>query len=373
MNPASTRISPDLDDESWFRAFRQKTTALRVPVAAMLEITSRCNLKCQHCYLGDQTEQHRKRASEMSTDEVKGVIDQLVQNGCLTLTITGGDPMMRKDFADIYRYAREQGLMVTVFCDGILVTEAIMELFRDLPPRKVEVSLYGATAATYETVTRVPGSFPRACAGIRRLIDGGVTVELKTVLMTLNRHELSQMAEWAKELGVSFRFDGAIFPCLPDGAREPLDLRVSPEVLVEEEMKNPRMREVWRKKHELASASTPSQEMYSCGAGASALYVDPFGNLSPCLMTTQHRHSLKDRPLSRIWGEEIRDFRLKKRCAGSDSALGGSLRGLCSHCPAFNALETGDENVDSPYAAQLAKLRLKHLAQSDVNAPQGTI
>ena len=359
-----SRISGDLDDAEWFRAFRAKATALRVPVAAMIELTSRCNLKCVHCYLGDQVEQHRKRASEMTTGEVKGVIDELVAHGCLTLTLTGGDPMMRKDFAEIYRHARERGLLVSVFCDAILVTDRILDLFRELPPRKVEVSLYGATPGTYEAVTRVPGSHARAVAGIRRMLSAGIHVELKTVLMTLNQHELRQMADWAEELGVNFRFDGAIFPCLPDGAREPLDLRVSPERLVREEMANPRIRARWKKMHELAESSPVPSTQYACGAGASALYIDPHGNLSPCLMTTNHRHSLKGKSLGRLWNDEIRTFREKPRCAGSSSLLAGSLRGLCSHCPAFNALETGDENKDSPYAVEIARLRLKHLTEA---------
>lgn len=350
------------EDRAWLDQLKGSAHAKRIPLAAMLELTSRCNLKCQHCYLGPQSEQHKKRALEMSTKQAKQVIDQLVEQGTLTLTITGGDPMMRQDFPAIYRYAREKGLLVTVYCDAILVNDRIEALFREFPPRKVEVSVYGATEETYETVTRVKGSFQKACTGINRLLEMGVHLELKTVLMTLNLDELSMMKEWAATLGVPFRFDAAIFPCLPDNAKEPLDLRVDPERVVQEEMQDPDVRKKWTEKFLRAETAADDGSLYSCAAGGSALYVGPQGHLSPCLMTTHHRFDLKKKPLKDLWENEMQEFRNKKRTK-TETGLAGPLRGLCSHCPAFNFLETGDEELDSPYGMELARIRHQHLTQ----------
>src|SRR4030095_7360725 len=206
----------------------------------VLESRSRCNLRCVHCYLGPQEEQQKKRAAEMSTAEVEALIDQMVEAGTLYLTITGGDPMMRPDFPAIYRHAKQAGLLVTVFFDGVLVTERIIELFRDLPPSLVEVSIYGATAETYERVTRVPGSYEKFRAGLDRLRAAGLRLGLKSVLMTLNQHEMVAMETMAEEWGGRFRYDSAIFPCLPDHSQGPLDLRVPPAEAVAIEMANPR-------------------------------------------------------------------------------------------------------------------------------------
>ncbi len=352
-------VAENLNDREWLEKFRLNAARRVVPVGALMELTSRCNLRCQHCYLGPQDEQQKKRNQELTSGQVKANIDELVKAGCLTLTITGGDPMMRRDFAEVYRYAREQGLLVSVFCDGILVTEKIITLFREFPPRRVEVSIYGATEETYETVTRVPGSFEHAKRGIQRLLDAGIHLELKTVLMALNKHELEMMQDWAAELGVSFRFDAAIFPCLPDNAVEPLDLRVSPEEVVEKEMASPLMRERWLKKFQLGVDAPADDRLYSCGAGRSALYINPFGELSPCVMTTHVRHKLGEKPLQQLWDEEFQAFRDKK-ATRSGSALHGPLKGMCSHCPAFNLLENGDEETDSDYGLKLVELRLKY-------------
>jgi radical SAM protein with 4Fe4S-binding SPASM domain len=171
------------------------------------------------------------------------------------------------------------------------------------------------------------------------------------------------MRDWATELGVPFRFDGAIFPCLPDNSTEPLDLRVAPEEVVRREMADPRVREGWAKKLEGSLKHEPTEELYSCAAGGSALYVGPHGDLSPCLMTTHYRFDLKKKPLKAFWNNELKGFREKKR-ACSDTAATGPLRGLCSHCPAFNYLENGDEEVDSAYGVKLAELRLDFLTEN---------
>src|SRR5947208_2904405 len=115
-----------MTDSEWMSDFRNRIADERVPLSATLELTSRCNLKCVHCYLGPQEEQWKKRSQEMSTEKVLGIIDEMVAAGTLYLLITGGDPMVHRDFARVYRYAREHGLLVTVFCDGILVNDEIL-------------------------------------------------------------------------------------------------------------------------------------------------------------------------------------------------------------------------------------------------------
>ncbi len=356
MNPRNAD-RPSID---WTLGFRTRAYADRIPISATLELTSRCNLRCRHCYLGNQEEQHSKRSQERDTAAVLASLDEWAAAGCLYLLITGGDPMMRKDFAQVYRHARELGMLVTVFCDGILVTPAIIELFKELPPRKVEVSIYGSTPETYETVTRVPGSHANAWRGIRRLHDNGIRIGLKTVLMSLNKHELDAMRDQARELGVPFRYDSAIFPCLPDGSNQqaPLDLRVSPEEIVAHDLGDPDRRRQWQEKIEATAKLPEDDRLYTCGAGATSFYIDPFGNLSPCLMTTHYRYRQDGKAFREVWDTDLMEIRKKKK-TGKKSCLTGGLRGACSHCPAFNFLETGDEEVESDHTRKTVELRMK--------------
>ncbi|MCE9614648.1 MAG: radical SAM protein [Lentisphaerae bacterium] len=363
-----TTMADPATSRAWIARLREKAARERVPVSALLELTSRCNLRCVHCYLGPQDEQQRKRDQEMDTAQACDAIDQLGAAGCLYLTITGGDPMMRKDFPAIYRHARQQGLLVSVYCDGILVHDGILALFRELPPRNVEISLYGATAATYESVTRVPGSHAGAMRGIRALLDNGIRVSLKTVLLTINQHELDAMERFAAELDVPFRFDGAIFPCLPNGDLAPLQVRLNPSQVVALEMRDPARRAAWRKAWEAAQqAPADGRRVYTCGAGQSSLYIDPYAQVSPCLMTTHHRFSLREKPLRELWQQELAAVR-QKVYTSADQAPPAHLRGVCAHCPGVNRLETGSETTESPFVLELARLRHAAIAEA---APAG--
>ncbi len=345
-----------ITDVQWVDSFRARAIRNRTPISATLELTSRCNLRCQHCYLGDQADQHRKRSLERGTEAVKASLDEWAEAGVLYLTITGGDPMMRRDFAEIYRHARELGMLVTVFCDGILVTDRIISLFNELPPRKVEISIYGGTAETYEKVTRVPGSHANAWKGIHRLLDAGITVALKTVLMTLNEHELDMMRNQAQELSLEFRHDAAIFPCLPDQSKEPLDLRVKPDRVVEADMADEATRLMWKNKIEQTAKAPESDALYTCGAGATGFYSDPYGALSPCLLTTHYRYEQGERRFQDLWNTELGEIRKIKKTR-RDNSFSGCWRGACSHCPAVNFLETGDEEVESEYMRETVRKR----------------
>lgn len=345
----------------WTAGFRARTAQARIPVAAMLELTRRCNLRCAHCYLGDQAEQHRLRDRELAGATVKAALSEWAAAGCLYLTITGGDPMLRPDFAEIYRHARELGLIVVVFCNGTLVTEEIVALFREWPPRKVEISLYGATAATHDAVVGSPGAHAKAWAGIRRLHAGGIRVALKTMLLTTNVHEFEAMQRQAADLGVDFRHDAALFPCLPDGSATPLAFRVSPEEAVRCDMATPESRDTWRTKIDESAANPETDRLYACSAGLTSFHADPFGGLSPCLLATNYVCSSAGRPFSAAWSGELADIRRRRRTRDGGS-LAGPLRGACSHCPAFNRLETGHEELESEDMQQLARLRYAAVA-----------
>jgi radical SAM protein with 4Fe4S-binding SPASM domain len=345
----------NLSDTEWGESFHRRIAAQRVPLSGLLELTSRCSLRCVHCYLGPQDAIWPKGDEELTTAEVIGIVDQLVEAGCLYLSITGGDPMVRPDFAEIYTHARKKGLLVTILCNGILVKEPIVELFKRYPPTSVEISLYGATAETYEAITKVKGSYAKCLEGIRRLVEADVRVRLKTVHLTLNTHELGAMRELAASFGLGFRTDSAIFPFLPDRDPEVLKLRVTPEQAVASEIADPGHLKAWGE-HLAKTKLDPLEEIYVCGAGVTDFYIDPYGYASPCLMTTQYRHSLRERTFASLWATELRQHKGQKPQEGY-GCNSCDMRGACTGCPAFNYLENGEEDVKSDYVCKTTELR----------------
>ncbi len=349
-----------MNQVEWMEEYRRRLARRRVPISVTFELTRRCNLRCIHCYLGPQESQLEAASGEMDTAQVKGVIDEIVAAGCLYLLLTGGDPMMRKDFGEIYRYAREQGLIVTVFCDGMLVDDAIIDLFREFPPHMVEISIYGASESTYETVTRVKGSFKRCLDGIHRLLDAGIQVGLKTILMTVNVHEIEAMREMADGMDVMFRMDAAIFPCLPANDHSPLDLRVDPSLAAAKELSDSETERGWRKYMAERASLPPSESLFVCGAGVTGFCIDPFGWASPCLMMSHERYDLLERGVDEVWNEEL--SRLQDRVPRPEYACSScEMRTACTVCPAFNYLETGEEDVRSDYVCATTVARWQHL------------
>ena len=143
---------------------------LRQPVNGTFELTERCNLACRMCYVCQSSGDAARRTKELSAAAWLELARQAVDNGMVFLLLTGGEVFLRPDFFEIYTPLTRLGLILTLFTNGTLITEAVAERLAEAPPSRTEITLYGATAATYEAVTGVPGSYARCCAGIEALV-----------------------------------------------------------------------------------------------------------------------------------------------------------------------------------------------------------
>ncbi len=338
-----------------FGRIQKRARAERLPVTASLALTHRCNLRCVHCYArGDVS-------AECSATEWVGMIDQLADAGCLFLLLTGGEPLLRPDFSLIYRHACERGLIVTVFTNATLVSESIISLFRDLPPRIVDVSLYGLSAETYGRVTGSAEAMDRCWQGVRALHDAGIRIGLKTVVLRSNRHELAAMQEAARALGVRFRLDVGVFPGY-GGARSPLDERLTPAEAAELELGDAGRAADWaalydRHRHEFGPGP-----LYRCGAGLTHAHVDPRGTLHPCLMAAHVEAPLVGRGFGPAWAE-IGASLSDRRTPNDSACLTCDKHVLCGYCPGFNHLESGDEALACAFQCELGQERYRRLAR----------
>ncbi|MBN1513470.1 MAG: radical SAM protein [Phycisphaerae bacterium] len=348
------------ENREWLSAFNARAARARVPVAGMIELTRRCSLRCVHCY-------NRSAAPaagpEMTAEQVKHLVDEVVAAGCLYLTITGGDPMIRSDFPEIYAYARTRGLVVHVLCSGTLVTPHILDVFAQYPPSSVEITIYGSKAETHDRVTGVAGSFDVTWHSVRTLIAENVYVALKTLLMTHNIDEVPDIRSMAREVGCRHRVDPLVFPRFGDGERAPLGLRVPPEAVVACEMADERIREGWRKAYEKMKDLPSAEHLYECGAGRTCFFIDASGRMSPCLMMPYDKHDVLERGFEASWAE-MAGLREKKVTAEYPCRDCG-MRVLCPTCPAVNRLENGSETVPCEYACRIANLRRDMLVSEE--------
>ena len=339
----------------------------RIPLFGTLETTFRCNLNCIHCYVNAPAHAPEIQMRELSTDRLLHLMDEMADQGCLNLLLTGGEVLIRPDFPEIYRYAVLKGLRVTVFTNGTLVTDEIVSLFKETPPHGVEITLYGMSRETYERITRVPGSFDECIQGIMRLFHAKIPLRLKSMIMTWNVHELKAMRIFSQNLGLKFRHDGLLNPRV-DGGAMPIDkLQLSPEQLAAIDLENPVLRQRLRDAFNdasMVSTGEPSEDgcdhRYNCGAGKVTFNVDPYGRLQMCQLARKSFFDLKSGSFEKGWMECLPAIRSRLRDKPSvcDSC---SLSRFCQSCAGAAELEKQDPDKPIERFCHLTHIRMHKL------------
>src|SRR6267143_1292234 len=210
---------PDLTE--WLS---QKTEALRIPLSVHVDLTMRCNERCIHCY------RVIERRPELTTDELKALVDDLARAGTLYLLFSGGEVFLRPDLFELIEHARRLHFDIRLKSNALLVTREKAARLRAVGVRQVDISIYSADPAVHDQVTKVPGSLERSLEGAALLRDAGVTVKLNCPLMTQNVGRYRDIQALAERLGVRCGFDPMI-TAKNDGDTAPVALRITPRDL----------------------------------------------------------------------------------------------------------------------------------------------
>jgi radical SAM protein with 4Fe4S-binding SPASM domain len=346
--------------QDWSLSVHDRVVAQRVPIDGSIEVTRRCNLTCVHCYNNLPLSDQQARRTELTYGEHCRILEEMAAEGCLWLLYTGGEVFVRKDFLDIYAYAKKSGFLITLFTNATLITPSVAEYLAAWRPFSAEVSLYGCTAATHDRVTGVAGSFDRTMRGVRLLMEVGVPPLLKTMVLKPNTHEIWDIRRFVEEeLGLEFRFDAMINPRV-DTSLAPLSMRLSPTEVVELDLKEPNRKYEWVKFCEHFKGpdhnSEEGGELYACGGSHNAFAIDAYGKLSTCVLWHGETYDLRKGSFKEGWEE----FLLKvsrKKATRKTKCLACALRSMCGMCPANGVLECGDAEAPVDFLCQVAHLR----------------
>jgi radical SAM protein with 4Fe4S-binding SPASM domain len=339
-------------------SLHKKFTDKRVPMDATLEVTRRCPLECQHCYNNLPMGDLAARKRELTKEEYFKLLGDLAEMGVIWLLFTGGEIFARKDFLEIYAFAKQKGFLITLFTNGILINESIADYLREFPPFAIEITLYGRTKRTYEALTQRPGSYDRCMRGIQLLLDRGLPLKLKTVGTKINRHEVAAMKEFAEqELGVEFKFDSLMNPRI-DCSQAPLNVRLSPEDVVALDMYWSEVAEGHRKvlASEIGKAPAPFNTVYSCGGGLKSFAIDPYGHMSICVISHQDTYDIREGGARAGWEHFLLNVRQRKATRPT-KCTNCRLHSVCSMCPANGELENGDPESPVEFLCEVAHLR----------------
>ncbi|MFQ5876150.1 MAG: radical SAM protein [Acidobacteriota bacterium] len=345
----------------WGNAVRRASRGTRLPLSGSFEITFRCNLRCVHCYIPDFSGR-----GELTTGEVKRVLDEIADAGCLWLLLTGGEILTRKDFPEIYLHAKRRGFLLTLYTNGTLLDARTADLLAEYPPLGTEITLYGLSDETYLRTTGFPGRFTAVRRAIDLLLERGLRLALKAVAMEPLSGEIHRMEEFCRSIGVPFRYDPIIHARL-DGSLAPTKARPAPERVVGYDGDDPARMAEWRKYYERYVLEAPRTDLLlSCGAGLNSFHIDPKGVLLTCEALPLNGYDLRRGSFLEGWYGIVGELRDRRAAAGNVCA-GCELRGMCDRCPATATLETGSPDGWIPYFCEITYRRAALLERANGN------
>ncbi len=286
----------------------EKSPAKRLPLAGQWELTCRCNLKCLMCYT-DPFNTPERIKEELRYEEIVRVLDELHEAGCLELTFTGGEPLARPDFMQIYDEAHRRGFRLTIFTNGTLITPKVAARWAVARPQSVEISLHGVSAAVFEGVTQISGSLQRCLKGIELLMAQRIPLVLKTVGLTVNQEEILTVKRYVDALGdgVTWRFGQYMRDDLARSGA-PFQFQLPEEELQALERRDPQL---WEAKCEEIMRSESITK--ACGGGQLTFHIDAYGQLQLCSNNRRANYDLRTGSFRRGFYEVLPTFPCPRR------------------------------------------------------------
>lgn len=323
------------------------------PGRAMFEVTKRCVQRCVHCYIDDFSGE-----GELNTEEAKSVLRQLFELNCLEVTFTGGEVFMRKDFLELLRYARELHFSIVIYTEANLINEEIADQLKAISPWRVEVTLLGHDPELHDRLTQVKGSFDRSLRGIRLMLERGIKVTGKTILMKDNIESYPQIRALFDELGVHHFVDPLITP-KSGGDCSVVDRRIDRDEmksLLGDDSIAPGTIMLGTSMY--SDAMNQSRDLPMCKAGLSFVHIDADGSVLACVALPVPAGNIRQQPLGEIWDnaelfQKLRQTTMKDLDTCSDC----ELYVLCYRCPGLALLEDGDMYGPSKTGCQNAEIK----------------
>jgi radical SAM protein with 4Fe4S-binding SPASM domain len=328
----------------------------RQPVNGTFELTSRCNLVCRMCYVRSSASDHVLREKELSATTWISLARQAVDKGMVFVLLTGGEVFLRSDFFNIYEPLTRMGLMITLFTNGTLISDAGAARLAQAPPTRTEITLYGATAATYDAVTGVRGSYARCCAGIEALVARGIPPAIKATVTRQNVSELEAMRQMARNWGLPFS-GSWLLSRRPDGtASEVEDCRLSISSGVALEVAEDELACV----HEptrptLRASSVGNDNNFPCYAGKAGFLINAAGEMNVCVALPRPAARPLEIGFSAAW-EQVQRY-VDSAPHAASACLACNAQGYCSRCPAWSLIESGTLAGPVPYLCEIARGR----------------
>lgn len=323
------------------------------PFDAVFELTPQCNFQCRMCYVRLPKDDVPRYGRELSAAEWIHIAEQARDMGVLNLVLTGGEPLMRPDFAEIYEAIAQMGFLVTLQTNCSLMTDGVMALLDRFPPYLIKTTLYGASDGAYEKVCGVRGGLTRVLDGIKKIQKAGIPLTAVATATRDNWAEMEETYRLAAGLGLRLAHTNRLLPHTRKPSSGASEAMVRFSDLSEGE------REAVLKKREERKAAWGDRPrprftspLQRCKVYRTGFWVLWDGRLSLCAHLLEPSYSLREMDLKTAWDKLIREL---ARLYPEDACAACAMNDVCRQCPA--TIQAKEPFAYSPRCEEMTRQR----------------
>lgn len=315
----------------------------KIPVSATIELTPFCNFNCVMCYVRLDAEQAKKQGEILTKEEILAVAREAKDMGTLYLTLTGGEPLSRHDFWDIYNELNKMGFLISILSNGSLIDEPAMEKFKECGmPYSVKLSLYGANDETYDKVCNFKKGFTKIENAVKLLKENRVPTTLTATIVKENADDLKKMYEIANEWGVRFFHTISVVK----SARGSVNTAEASRFAFDEFAAHLSLEQL--EKHKFKNPESPFSW---CSSYRSSFWLTWNGHLQLCAFMNGP-YATVDKGLENAWkelNEKLENLKNPKECETCKYSE------FCQRCPGMLCAESGNAEKVSDSVCNTAK------------------
>lgn len=346
---------------------------LGLPIAGNFELTARCNFNCPMCYVHLSQEDVNAQGKELTAQQWIKLARQAKDKGMVFALLTGGEPFVRKDFFEIFDAMKAMGILISINSNGSMLEGAVLERLLENPPFRINVSLYGGCAQTYQDMCG-QNAFDRVVNNIRRLKEAGIDVRINLSITQFNRQDIEKIHQIAQELGVHVKATSYMYPSIRTGSDFGCGTRLCPseaaEAMVQWDLLRFRpeefeLRAANMQKYigmEQKECSVDLDEGVSCRAGHTTFWVTWDGRMLPCGMMPDPTVYPLETGFDVAWEKlkaKTKEIRMPPQCSGCEK------RDVCSVCAAVCVTETGSFDQVPSYMCQFTEEVVKETCRAN--------
>ena len=357
------------------KTFAAKAAEKHIPLGGSFELTPRCNLRCKMCYIRMDKRQMDQIGRERTAKEWIALAKEAVEAGTLNLLITGGEPLIRDDFEEIYTALSKMGFIISLNTNATLMNPEYLKLFKKYPPTATNVTLYGASPETYKKICGNPDGFYKTIRGIEMLSQVSTVLEVRTTYIKDNMHELDELRRIANRYTKRFAINVTVNKAIRGAKSDVEKCRLSPAEMYKivdanldyyrtinneaEEAMERNMETDFHKDIDYGFDLPP--KILTCLAAKSMYWITWDGKMLPCGSFSSPYTLPFEEGFKAAWDllpHLFENIDMPKECKECEYV------NSCSNCPAILQTETGSFDKISPYICSVTKEKTRrHVVQ----------